>query len=218
MRKFWMALGVVGCMGSITFSVHAADFNSRMLKLWLEGLPPARLPVVSKVVCSEAVPRWSVTDRRINLDNAKSMEVPPNRGKIFPFPHGVTFECSLPYPSEVEVSVRPGEAAEETLLILAELKHGGDRTRRMYRDGYYMKTWEKMEAADSGELAGKVIISVVPPKDWRGRSEPGPDGSEGLEFHIISVSLNAKYYHKRYKGPGLPRSTSFIYTLMIGKD
>ena len=62
---------------------------------------------------------------------------------------------------------------------------------------------------------GECLVSIVPPEKWRGLKEPGPEGSEGLEFFISNFSINPKYYEKKYEGPAQSKSTPFQFTVTM---
>lgn len=182
---------------------------------WAEQAPPARYPEVVRVHLSASVPQWAHPRRVLNFDLSAEYDVPPPLVRTYPFPHGITMKCRLPFPSQLEIEYRPKQEGDARTVKLRELEFYAERTTRMQKEGYFMVQWGRMAPDWNGVLVADCLVSVVPPTSWRGRKEPGPNGSEGLEFFLTNVSINPRYYDKKYQGPPLARSTPYLFTVTM---
>lgn len=200
----------------LVLPVLAEDDPHPRIQAWAEQAPSARYPEVREVIFSESVPQWSPPTHKIAFDQSARHVVPPNLASHYPFPHGITFRCRLPYPSAVSVAYHEKQAPEEELWSLPELPFGKERSTDLHKEGYHMLQWLKMEANPNGIVMGEALVTVVPPEAWRGRSRPGEHGSEGVEFLLRNVSINPRYYDKKYKGPGQTRSSAYSFTVRAG--
>lgn len=211
--KAWCLLMLVGiCAGS---AYGGNSYPKGLMNEWANEAPPARYPEVLRVNISDTVPQWALPRRVLSYDLTAEFAVPPPMVRVYPFPHGITLKCRLPYPSEVAIAYRPKGEKDVATTELQELGFGQDRTTEMYQSGYFMVQWGRMAPDWNGILMGECLISMVPPEKWRGLKEPGPEGSEGLQFFISNFSINPKYYEKKYEGPAQSRSTPFQFTVTM---